>query len=417
MSERKYLIDVTRLVWRCWSGRLPTGVDRVCLAYLDFFGSRSQAVIQRGGLHWVLSPAASDRLFDAIREGGANFRRNFLRLLPLLLEIGKGIRPAGEGEGAIYLNIGHTGLNEPSLPGWIRRHGLRAVFLVHDLIPITYPEFCRPGEADKHRARMRNALSCASGIIGNSRCTLTELQMFARHEKLPMPPSIAAWLSGEDLPDKATAAQMDRPYYIVVGTIEGRKNHVLLFQLWRKLVERMGSAAPRLIVVGQRGWEAEHAHAMLDRNSVIRGHVRELGSASDAEVARLIAGARALLMPSFAEGFGLPVIEAMQLSTPVICSDLPTFREIAGEIPVYLDPLDGDGWERAVLSFMTDCPDRMRQVRQLRGYRGPDWSSHFAAVEPWLETLLTNFEASSERCVPISGWSTIEQGAKQRMSV
>lgn len=390
MIERDYLIDVTRLVWRCWSGRLPTGIDRVCLAYLDHYGDRAQAVIQRRGMQWVFSPAASDRLFAAIRQGGPAFRRSLVRLLPTTLGSGRGSARHGNGRGAtgaIYLNIGHTGLDEPSLPGWIRRNGLRAVFLVHDLIPITHPEFCRAGEAEKHRARMRNVLSCAAGIIGNSQTTLDELQAFAELEQLPLPPFVAAWISGHQIPESAPPAALDRPHFIVVGTIEGRKNHVLLFQLWRKLVERMGLRAPRLVVIGQRGWEAEHALAMLDRNTVIRGHVRELGNATDEEVSRLIAGARALLMPSFAEGFGLPVVEAMQLGTPVICSDLPAFREIAGDIPVYLDPLDGEGWERTIVSFLDDCPDRMRQVRQLRGYRGPDWPSHFATVEPWLATL------------------------------
>lgn len=387
MIEREYLIDVTRLVWRCWAGRLPTGIDRVCLAYLDHFGARAQAVIQRKGVQRVFSPAASDRLFAAIQTGGPGFRASLLRLMPMALTSGRGTPRRADGRGPIYLNIGHTGLDEPSLPGWVRRNGLRAVFLVHDLIPITHPEFCRSGEDVKHRARMRNVLSCAAGIIGNSQATLDELQAFAELEQLAIPPFVAAWISGYDIPERAPAAAMDRPHFIVVGTLEGRKNHVLLFQLWRKLAERMEQATPRLVVIGQRGWEAEHALAMLDRTPALRGHVRELGSASDAEVARLIAGARALLMPSFAEGFGLPVVEAMQLGTPVICSDLPAFREIAGDIPVYLDPLDGPGWEKAILDFLEDCPDRMRQVRQLRGYRGPDWPSHFRTIEPWLETL------------------------------
>ena len=390
MIERDYLIDVTRLVWRCWSGRLPTGIDRVCLAYLDFYGSRAQAVLQRGGVQWVFSPAASDRLFAAIMAGGPSFKRKLIRLLPSAIGTGRGgvgQRLVGRSKGAIYLNIGHTGLDEPSLPGWVRRNDLRAVFLVHDLIPITHPEFCRSGEAEKHRARMRNVLSCAAGIIGNSQATLDELKAFAELEQMAVPPFIPAWISGYDIPESAPAAVMDRPYYIVVGTLEGRKNHILLFQIWRKLVERLGHKAPRLVVIGQRGWEAEHALAMLDRNSVLNGHVRELGRAPDVDVARLIAGARALLMPSFAEGFGLPVVEAMQLGTPVICSDLPAFREIAGEIPVYLDPLDGPGWEAEILAFMDDCPDRMRQIRQLKDYHGPDWPSHFATVEPWLQTL------------------------------
>lgn len=390
MIERGYLIDVTRLVWRCWSGRLPTGIDRVCLAYLDFYGSRAQAVVQRAGVQWVFSPVASDRLFAAIMAGGPSFRRKLLRLLPSAIGTGRGgvrQRLGATSKGAIYLNIGHTGLDEPSLPGWVQRNGLRAVFLVHDLIPITHPEFCRSGEAEKHRARMRNVLLCAAGIIGNSQATLDELHAFAKLEQLPVPPFVPAWISGHEIPESAPPATMDRPYYIVVGTIEGRKNHVLLFQLWRKLVERMGPAAPRLIVIGQRGWEAEHALAMLDRHAGLRGYVRELGNAPDVDVARLIAGARALLMPSFAEGFGLPVVEAMQLGTPVICSDLPAFREIAGDIPVYLDPLDGLGWEAAIVDFLQDCPDRMRQIRQLKDYRGPDWPSHFLVVEPWLDSL------------------------------
>ena len=389
MIEREYLIDVTRLVWRCWSGRLPTGIDRVCLAYLEFYGERAQAVVQRGGLQWVFPPQESDRLFAAIRSGGRAFRRSLLALVPRTILSGRrNTRSAAEDRpGPIYLNIGHTGLDEPSLPGWIRRNGLRAVFLVHDLIPITHPEFCRAGEAEKHAARMSNVLSCAAGIIGNSQATLDELQAFAELEQVSVPPFIAAWISGYEIPAAAPPATLDRPHFVVVGTIEGRKNHVLLFQLWRNLVEHYGNAAPRLVVIGQRGWEAEHALAMLDRNPLLRGHVRELGHTNDIDAARLIAGARALLMPSFAEGFGLPVVEAMQLRTPVICSDLPAFREIAGDIPVYLDPLDGPGWQRAVMDFMEDTPDRMRQVRQLRGYRGPDWPSHFATVDPWLATV------------------------------
>ena len=389
MIEREYLIDVTRLVWRCWSGRLPTGIDRVCLAYLEFYGERAQAVVQRGGLQWVFPPQESDRLFAAIRAGGRAFRRSLLALLPRTILSGRrNTRSAAEDRpGPIYLNIGHTGLDEPSLPGWIRRNGLRAVFLVHDLIPITHPEFCRAGEAEKHAARMSNVLSGAAGIIGNSQATLDDLQAFAELEQVSVPPFIAAWISGYEIPAAAPPATLDRPHFVVVGTIEGRKNHVLLFQLWRNLVEHYGNAAPRLVVIGQRGWEAEHALAMLDRNPLLRGHVRELGHTNDIDAARLIAGARALLMPSFAEGFGLPVVEAMQLRTPVICSDLPAFREIAGDIPVYLDPLDGPGWQRAVMDFMEDTPDRMRQVRQLRGYRGPDWPSHFATVDPWLATV------------------------------
>ncbi len=106
--------------------------------------------------------------------------------------------------GAIYLNVGHTGLNEPSLPRWIERHRLRAVYLIHDLIPLTHPQFCRAGESEKHERRMSNVLASAAGVIGNSQVTIDGLAAFARGQGKPMPPSVSAWLGGADFPLNAT---------------------------------------------------------------------------------------------------------------------------------------------------------------------------------------------------------------------
>jgi len=83
------------------------------------------------------------------------------------------------------------------------------------------------------------------------------------------------------------------------------------------------------------------------------------------------------------------VIEAMELGTPVIASDLPCFREIGVGIPTLLDPLDAVAWERTILSFLDLCPERARQLRMLKEYSAPTWGGHFAQVESWLEELRT----------------------------
>src|SRR5678816_189921 len=98
-------------------------------------------------------------------------------------------------KGMIYLNVGHTGLHEEALARWIFANGVRAVHLIHDLIPITHPQFCRAGEAQKHVDRMRNALQSATGVIGNSQATLDELGAFASSIQLPMPMNLSAWIS------------------------------------------------------------------------------------------------------------------------------------------------------------------------------------------------------------------------------
>jgi len=373
------LLDISRLVWRRWAGRLPTGIDRVCLAYLDHFAPRARAVLQWRGHVRVLSARRSARLFALLARDNPGFRGGFLAMLPAIIGTGDhGTRP-----GQIYCNVGHTGLDHPALSRWIAARGLRAVFLIHDLIPITHPQFCRAGEADRHTRRIRHALIAGHAIIANSAVTLRELDAFAKAQGLPSPPQLPAWICGPP-PAPIAPPRMDRDWFITVGTIEGRKNHVLLLAAWQRLAQIMGPATPLLVIVGQRGWEAEHAHAMIDGD---REHVIEYGRADDATLAALITGARALLMPSFAEGFGLPVIEALQLGTPVIASDLPVFREIAGSIPTYCDPSDGPGWLAMIQAFCHDGPERVRQLSAMADYRAPAWPDHFAAVEPWLAQL------------------------------
>lgn len=379
-KPRPFLLDASRLIWRLWSGRLPTGIDRVCLEYVRQFGSRSLAVLQFRGRFLVLAAGDSDRLFQLLLAGGPGLRRRLVALLAITL---LRARPSPPRRGMAYLNVGHTGLHDPALPKWISANRLKAVYLVHDLIPITHPQFCRDGEAEKHAARIENALASAAGVIANSQATLDQLTAFASQRGIPVPESVVAWIAGSEVPQSRPRV-LERPYFVTVGTIEGRKNHILLLEVWRQLIDEIGGEAPMLVIVGQRGWKAEAAEALLE-STQLREHVRQLGTCGDTELAGWLKGARALLMPSFAEGFGLPVIEALQGRTPVIAADLPVYREVVGEIPLYLDQHDVDGWKSAISSFMSDCPERERQKHSIEAFRPPDWPTHFATVERWLE--------------------------------
>lgn len=381
MAERPILFDASRLIWRVWTGRLPTGIDRVCFAYLDHFGPRAQAVVQRGRLRLVLSPGRSQELFALLRKGGRSFRGSLIALLAGAAASGgwrRGLR------GALYLNIGHTGLDYPGLPGWLRQLGVKPVFLVHDLIPITHPQFCREGEAERHRQRMLHVLHSAHGIIANSAATRDALARFAAQEGTALPDTLVAWLGGEDQNQPAALPPRQRPYFVMIGTIEARKNHLLLLQLWQRLVAELGASAPELLIVGQRGWEADEVFRLLDADPELADHVHELGRCDDASMMALLDGARALLMPSFIEGFGIPVIEALQRRVPVIASDIPVFREISADIPLFLDPADLPAWQSAVQDFCTDSPERARQLALMPAYQPPSWPEHFRKVDAWL---------------------------------
>lgn len=384
MADRPILFDASRLIWRVWTGRLPTGIDRVCFAYLDHFGPRAQAVVQRGRLRLVLSPRRSQELFALLHKGGPGFRGALVALLAGAAASGawrRGLR------GALYLNIGHTGLDYKGLPGWLRQLGVKPVFLVHDLIPITHPQFCRAGEADRHRDRMLHVLHAARGIIANSDATRDALAAFASEEGLALPETLVAWLGTDEHDRPARLAPRRRPYFVMIGTIEARKNHLLMLRAWQALVAELGDAAPELLIVGQRGWEADHVFDLLDGDAELADHVHELGRCDDATMMALLHGARALLMPSFIEGFGIPVIEALQRGVPVIASDLPVFREISAQIPLFLDPADQSAWQAAVLDFCGDSSERSRQLALMPAYVAPSWKQHFDKVEAWLSRL------------------------------
>ncbi len=106
-------------------------------------------------------------------------------------------------------------------------------------------------------------------------------------------------------------------------------------------------------------------------------------------MARLLSGARALLLPSFAEGYGLPVAEALALGVPVLCSPLPALREVGRDAAEYLDPLDGAAWRAAILDYaQPQSTRRAAQCARLSAWRAPTWAEHFAIVDAGLRDLV-----------------------------
>lgn len=382
---QRILIDISRLLYRRLNQRLPTGIDRVSLEYLRHYLGRARAVLSLGPFSAVLSEGDSVKAFS-ILLGDLRDGRMFLWGLVAKAILWRWV--VKDVSGSFLFNTGHLGL-ESRDHGWsLRRLGVRPIFAVHDLIPLTHPEYCRPGERARHETRMRNALALGHGIFAVSRSTLDALREFARSRSLAVPPAVVAHLA----PGLPMLTPGPRPivaqYFIVLGTIEPRKNHWLLLQLWRRLVELHGSLAPKLVIIGQRGWECENVADLLERCEQLKGFVIEKPRCSDAELVTYLHHARALLFPSFAEGYGLPVIEALSHGVPVIASDLAVFREIAGEIPDYVDPLDGQRWLSVIAEYAVEPSSaRSAQLARMQTLRLSTWGEHLGIVDNFLIEL------------------------------
>ncbi len=379
------LVDVTRLLGRQLKGRQATGVDRVDLAYVEHYADRARAVVRLAGRHWVLSQRASERVFTRLLAQRGE--------LPAWVahDVGAGAL-AGLAEpvpaGSVYLNTGHSGLTERHALHALRRRGLQPVFMVHDLIPITHHEYCREGECARHTARMHAVLDTAATVLVNSHATAAALARFAADSRQPLPPVRVVPLAPGLRALGPGPRPIEAPYFLVVATIEPRKNLAFLLQVWRRLAERHRDATPRLVLIGRRGWECENVVDLLERCEPLRGLVIERGACPDTELSHWVQHAQALLFPSFAEGYGLPLLEALQEGTPVLASDLPVFREIAGAIPEYLDPLDGPAWLDEIEAYAaTESARRRAQLARMAGFVAPTWARHFAAVDELIAEL------------------------------
>jgi len=396
-------LDVSRLLRAAWRST-PSGIERVEFAYARAHASIGGArfVARLFGQIHCLPPGRASAFLESLETswtcGGrsnlvavrwhalAIIAASFARTGTVLFD-----RRPEKASHAIYMNMSHENLVSP---GAIRRFkaraGARMLCFVHDLIPILYPEFVKPCQSKRHRRRMAVVASCADAVIVNSNATrLALLDHFGdvQHAPavyaVPLGVGIGAGISGPP----AGADETAPPYFVCVATIEPRKNHLLLLHIWRGLAGGV-LPAPKLILVGRRGWENEMILDILERGSAISGIVEERRGVSDEDLAALLKHARALLLPSFAEGFGLPVAEALAAGTPVICSDLPALREVGGGVPEYLDPLDGLGWRQAILDYAQPASARRAaQCQRMLAWQAPRWETHFRQVADIMRAL------------------------------
>jgi len=395
-------LDLTRLVSRV--GRGPwTGIDRVEFEYLKVLAATDitlfalvriadgQAVLEPENVLSLLARLDGSRQWGQpdlasrfLRKSNSTHRRAVSDIRRLSTRV---VWKAGLVEnlgdcfpaGTAYLNVGHCNISADILSAFRNIPGTRITVLLHDTIPLDFPQYQRPETVSAFSVMLQLMAEYSDLMLCNSeqtrKCALSHLAGSTR-----MPEMTVAYLGITNalprMKDLPTDLDLSHPYFVTIGTIEPRKNHRLLLNIWERLTKN--ADAPRLFIVGQRGWRNEVVFQRLD------GHpngVYEFGDLSDGAVAAMLVGARALLFPSHAEGFGLPVAEAKKLGVPVICSELPVFREIFGEYPIYADVSDLYDWETKIGNLainseaVNNGESRLGQARPI-----PTWGDHFNLV-------------------------------------
>jgi glycosyltransferase involved in cell wall biosynthesis len=286
---------------------------------------------------------------------GLSLAERLARLCRSLCATGIGLgQPVGSflPRGAAYVNVGQISLAVPMLFRWLRsRPDIAAVFMLHDVIPIERPDLVEAACAHRHVRMVKTTARHADALIVSTNEAATgatrELANYGRHDvptlvrRLPLSQGFMRGSCAHPTLDKSD-------YFVVCGTIEPRKNQTLLVEVWQRLIERDGVSAPHLVMVGTPGWGAQKLFTLLDGKPLLGGRVHHVAGLSTPALAQLIAGARALLVPSLAEGFSLPLLEARALGVPVVASDIPVHRERADVGVRLLRTDDWAAWLAAV---------------------------------------------------------------------
>lgn len=226
----------------------------------------------------------------------------------------------------------------------IKRQGAMIVAHIYDIISVTHPQFCLERGVYNFMDFLGAHLQYADRIITNARATVDELELLADKLGCMLPeysivPLGANFIDNkpiadEDMTERLVKIANEKPFILMVGTIEPRKNHKLLLDAYDCGLKKLGY---NIIMTGYMGWNMEDFEKRLKNHPDYNNGVYHFEGQSDKEIAYLYQHARFLAFLSYTEGFGLPIIEALQRGTTVIAADVPVLREVGGENCVWFE--------------------------------------------------------------------------------
>jgi glycosyltransferase involved in cell wall biosynthesis len=272
---------------------------------------------------------------------------------------------------------------KPEVFDLLREQNVRFAVLAHDLIPELFPEWAVKANVANYRAWLRSTVLAADVLFANSRSTATDLTecIHAMGKTAPAPIVVPVGCLPRP-PLEAAEAPPARPYVLLVSTIEVRKNHTLMFRIWRRMLRSLpDDQVPDLVFAGKIGWLTADLIQQLENCDWLDGRIRFVPSPSDSELANLYRGCLFTVFPSLYEGWGLPVTESLCFGKMVAASDRASIPEAGGNFCAYYDP-ENVHEAYQVISGLITHPERIAIMERAiaTSFRPATWADTAAAL-------------------------------------
>ncbi len=377
MAETRIYIDLSRLCLTPFT----TGIQRVAKEIvLRMLKDPALSVTLLADLPshtaWRVLPQAAFTKFYTEQEGS-----------PYGSGIPQIIRPDDIPSDAVFFDI-DSAWNMPMQRSWLfpqlKNRGVTVVSHLYDLIPVTEPQYFHSQTLRQFLSWTSAVLQYADHIICNAEATKAALHTLCGQLELEPPPCTVVPLGGDFAKKAADNGKADENlfaqltpyrYLLMVGTVEPRKNHRLLFDAVNDLAKR----GIKVVFAGRVGWNMNEFVKEISKHPKNGKDLFFVQGPSDATVQRLYQNALAVAFPTKNEGFGLPIVEAFLNGTPVLASNIPVLREVGGDMADYFDNTSVDSLLAAVDALLAD-PDAYQKKRAaISAYRPRTWDT--AAAE------------------------------------
>lgn len=281
---------------------------------------------------------------------------------------------------------------------WHDQRGLGIIQIIHDMGPIMIPQFSGAGGAggstETFPVYCRAILPICDLVLCVSQNTKSEATAWLKQQGLKVP-RMEVFRLGDDFKVAKAVEPTDDDfkqsglrkgkYLLCVGTFEARKNHALLYYVY-KLARARGIDLPQLTIVGRRGWGTDDIYSIISNDPEMKGKIVFLHNVGDQQLSWMYNNCLFTIFPSLYEGWGIPIAESVARGVPCLCSNTTSMVEIAEGFVDHFSPTSTDECLAAIQRLLD--PGRLKAAREhTKAYKQHSWDGSFEQVNNYLEDL------------------------------
>jgi glycosyltransferase involved in cell wall biosynthesis len=395
-AETLFEVDRQTIVRLARGLELDATIARVRRIYADMLGTVSARAVLPKQLPYLAMGRLHLSWLSETRIRGAKRRYN-------------GPHPVEDlAKEDVYVNLGDFWCHHDQASAIVRLktlHGIGVVQMIHDLFPVHHPQWDHPRFGALFVEQLALLAPCVDRWLVNSRFVRDDLERYL-DETGAAAGKVDTIRLGWEMPaasDRPAAGQDDLSlrrlglcaggYFMQVGTVEPRKNHVLVLRALGVLRQRRGGPMATCLFVGRDGWKSRDFQRELERYAADGGAVLWLKDVDDHDLAALYRGALFTVFPSHREGWGLPVQESLSYGVPCIASNGGAIPEAGGDLVTYFDPTDQHQLANCLDVYLSD-PGTLAEARA-RIARALDGKAHLATWSGTAQSVIDAVESCS----------------------